>query len=86
MISKVRKKVYGELSDVASKECNILGDASSNVGTIDEDLILLAYRYAPIKELKKLIVKGKQIIEEKDNGDVWKYKTCTNSILTVYYN
>jgi len=86
MISEVRKKVFEKLDDVASKECHILGDASSNVGTIHEDLIMLAYRYAPIKELKKLIVKGKQIIEEKDNGDVWKYKTCTNSILTVYYN
>jgi|TARA_R100000084_G_C4585048_1_gene115625 hypothetical protein len=72
MTSKVRKKVYEELMDVASKECHILGDASINIGTIDEDLILLAYRYAPIKELKKLIVRGKQIIEEeeKDNGDV----------------
>ena len=70
MTSEVRKKVYEELMDVASKECNILGDASSNVGTIHEDLILLAYRHVPIKELKKLIVKGKQIIEKNDSDEV----------------
>lgn len=70
MVSKIRKKVYEELSDVSNKECHILGDASSNVGTIDEDLILLAYRFAPIKELRKLIVRGKQIIDEKEIDNV----------------
>jgi hypothetical protein len=66
MISKIRKKVFEELNDVANEECNLLADASTNVGTIHEELIMLAYKYAPLKELRKLIVEGKQIIKENE--------------------
>tara|TARA_R100001086_G_scaffold165379_1_gene89481 strand:- start:7 stop:213 length:207 start_codon:yes stop_codon:yes gene_type:complete len=63
MISKDRAKVFEELNDVADKECNLLADASINVGTIHEELIMLAYRYAPLKELRKLIKIGNKEIE-----------------------
>ena len=66
MISKIRKKVYVELTNVADNECFSLCDDIKDMGTIHEDLINLAYRYAPIKELKKLIVDGKQMIKDRD--------------------
>jgi len=66
MISKVREKVFVELNNVADNECSSCGDEIKDMGTIHEDLINLAYRYAPIKELKKLIVDGKQMIKNRD--------------------
>nr|BAR16185.1 hypothetical protein [uncultured Mediterranean phage uvMED] len=64
MISKDRSKVYEELNYVASEECNSLGDESLNMGTIHQDLILLAYMYAPIKELRSLIKEGKKKLNQ----------------------
>ena len=70
MISNIRKKVSDELFSVAQEECTSLGDVAMNMGTVHEDLIRLAYRYAPIKELRRLIVEGKEQIEENyDNED-----------------
>ena len=70
MESNIRKKVSDELSSVARKECVSLGDAVMDMGTVHESLIDLAYRYAPIKELRKLIVEGKESIKENyDNED-----------------
>lgn len=70
MVSNIRKKVFDELGSVASEECSSLGDAVMDMGTVHESLIHLAYRYAPIKELKKLIVEGKKSIKENyDNVD-----------------
>tara|TARA_R110002020_G_scaffold131917_5_gene294813 strand:+ start:1729 stop:1935 length:207 start_codon:yes stop_codon:yes gene_type:complete len=66
MISKNRAKVYEELNYVANEECNSLGDESFNMGTIHQDLINLAFRYAPIKELRKLIKEGIEIIKENE--------------------
>ena len=60
MISKVREKVFQELNYVADEECNSLGDEIKDMGTIHEDLIRLAFRYAPLKELLKLIEEGKE--------------------------
>tara|TARA_R100001591_G_C4273294_1_gene163053 strand:- start:421 stop:633 length:213 start_codon:yes stop_codon:yes gene_type:complete len=69
MISKDRAKVFEELHNVADRECNLLADDSTNVGTIHEELIMLAYKYAPLKELRKLIVKGKQMVNELEELD-----------------
>jgi len=69
MISKNRAKVFEELHNVADRECNLLADDSTNVGTIHEELIMLAYKYAPLKELRKLIVKGKQMVNELEELD-----------------
>ena len=69
MISKDRAKVFEELHNVADRECNLLSDDSTNVGTIHEELIMLAYKYAPLKELRKLIVKGKQMVNELEELD-----------------
>ena len=70
MVSNIRKKVSDELFSVAQEECTSLGEVAMNMGTVHEDLIRLAYRYAPIKELRKLIVKGKESIKENyDNVD-----------------
>tara|TARA_A100000172_G_C2945319_1_gene77127 strand:+ start:124 stop:333 length:210 start_codon:yes stop_codon:yes gene_type:complete len=66
MLSKIRKKITLDLCTVASEECNSLEDESLNMGTIHQDLIVLAYRYAPLKELRKLIVEGKQMIKENE--------------------
>ena len=63
MISKIRKKVRSELGEVASMECN-RSEVTYDMGEIHEDIIYLAYRYVPLKELRKLIVKGKQRIKE----------------------
>jgi len=70
MISKNRAKVFEVLHYVADKECNLLADDSTNVGTIHEELIMLAYKYAPLKELRKLIVKGKQMVNELEELDL----------------
>lgn len=66
MISKMRKKVFDELFLVAEEECTTIGDSSLNMGTVHQDLIRLAYRYTPLKELRKLIVEGKQMIKENE--------------------
>ncbi len=68
MISNIRKKVSDELFSVAQEECTSLGDVAMNMGTVHEDLIRLAYRYAPIKELRKLIVEGKESIKENNEN------------------
>ena len=64
MISKDRSKAYKELNYVASEECNSLGYESLNMGTIHQDLILLAYIHAPLKDLKYLIKKGKKKLNQ----------------------
>ena len=58
MKSKIRKKICDQLKVISTEECSILEDACYDMGTIHEDLIRLAYRYAPLKELKKLIEEG----------------------------
>tara|TARA_R100000329_G_scaffold139128_1_gene120898 strand:+ start:30 stop:317 length:288 start_codon:yes stop_codon:yes gene_type:complete len=63
MISKVREKVRSELGSVADMECN-RSEVTYDMGEIHEDIISLAFRYVPLKELRKLIVKGKQKIKE----------------------
>ena len=63
MMTKPRRKVYKQLMDVTSEECNLLADAAINVGTTDERLIILAYKYAPLKELRKVLKEGIEEIE-----------------------
>ena len=63
MKSKIRKKVRDELINVATKECG-LSETKFDMGEIHDDIIELAYKYVPLKELRKLIVKGKQMIKE----------------------
>ena len=65
MKSKIRKKVKDELIDVAGQECR-KNEAGYDMGEIHDDIINLAYQYVPLKELRKLIVKGKQMIKELD--------------------
>ena len=70
MISKDRAKVYEELNYVASQECILLADNASCVGTVHEELIMLAYKYAPLKELRKLIRQGiKEVNRMTDEED-----------------
>ena len=70
MISKDRAKVYEELYYVASEECILLADNASNVGTVHEEFIMLAYKYAPLKELRKLIKQGiKEVNRLADKED-----------------
>ena len=63
MMSKPRRKVYKQLMNVASEECNLLADAAINVGTTDEILIHLAYKYAPLKELRRVLKEGIKEVE-----------------------
>ncbi len=63
MKSKIRNKVRINLIDVATKECG-LSETTFDMGEIHDDLIELAYQYVPLKELRKLIVKGEQRIKE----------------------
>ena len=63
MKSDIRNKVRINLIDVATKECG-LSETTFDMGEIHDDIIDLAYQYVPLKELKKLIVKGKQRIKE----------------------
>tara|TARA_Y100001937_G_C6855358_1_gene213936 strand:- start:223 stop:459 length:237 start_codon:yes stop_codon:yes gene_type:complete len=77
MFSKIRKKVTDDLVSVASEECISCGEAVMDMGTVHESLINLAYRYAPIKELRRLIVEGKEQIEENyDNEDDNEFEGC----------
>ena len=69
MINKNRKKVFKELDYVASEECILLADNTSNVGTIHEELIMLAYKYAPLKELRKLIKEGLKEVNRLEEID-----------------
>ena len=63
MKSDIRNKVKDELINVATKECG-LSETTFDMGEIHDDLIDLAYQYVPLKELRKLIVKGKQMIKQ----------------------
>jgi hypothetical protein len=63
MKSKIRKKVKDELISVANKECGLI-ETTFDMGEIHDEIINLAYQYVPLKELRKLIVKGKQMIKE----------------------
>ncbi len=61
MKSKIRKKVRDELINVATKECG-LSETKFDMGEIHDDIIELAYKYVPLKELRKLITKGKEMV------------------------
>tara|TARA_R100001079_G_C4330785_1_gene102980 strand:- start:39 stop:245 length:207 start_codon:yes stop_codon:yes gene_type:complete len=63
MMTKPRRKIYKQLMDVASEECNLLADAAINIGTTDERLIILAYKYVPLKELRRVLKEGIKEIE-----------------------
>ncbi len=69
MINKNREKVFEELNYVASEECILLADNAINVGTIHEELIMLAYKYAPLKELRKLIKEGLKEVNRLEEID-----------------